>query len=67
MTQTEVAGWMFVIVIWIALLLGAFVILIIAAAVLGFIGYWVFAAAVGGFKVAEHIMCRWAGQKSPFD
>ena len=55
MSDLDVARWMLVLVIWLALLLGAFVIVVIAAAILGFIGYWVFAAAVGGFKFAEHM------------
>lgn len=67
MTTEEVAGWMFIIVIYAAILLAAFVVLLISAAVLGFVGYWVCIAAVGGFKAAEHQMCRWTGTKSPFD
>ncbi len=57
---------MLVLALWAASLLVAVIALIVSAVALGFVGFWVFMAAALGFKYAEHIMCKWTGQKSPF-
>ena len=67
MTREELAGWVFIIALWVALLLVGFVVTLISAAVLGYVAYWIFMVAALGFKAADHQVCRWTGMKSPFD